>query len=278
MEFHCSKMQFCYTKLIQVIEVDVRMPRPLLNFSFILVATSVFALLQAQPVLSCQSAAVPVIVAAEGVTEGTGDIVMSCTGGTPGARVTGNFSVFLNVNITNHVSGNTVTDVVFTVDNGSGPQPVNTPGTLVATNQLVYNGLSFTLSSSGAARLRIANIRAAANLAGLGPNNPVNAFLAFNLPGPPSTNSQLLVATAERALLASFSSNIVSAPNGSPLPDNPPSSASFPSSRSLFPSTRVTEGFADAFTPRSAPQNLNANSGTRVIGHTRGFPATAHFS
>ncbi len=246
------------------------------NFCFIFIASSVFGLLQAQPVLTCQTTAVPPLVAAEGITERIGDILMSCTGGTPGARVTGNFSVFLNVNITNHVSGNTVTDVVFTVDNGSGPQPVNAPGTLVATNQLVYNGLSFTLSPAGAALLRIANVRAAANQAGLGPNNPVNAFLAFNLPGPPSTNSQLLVATAERALFAGFSSKIVCAPNGSPLPDNPGSFASFLASRAIFNSTRITEGFADAFNPRGAPQNLNANSGTRVIVHYSGFPASAH--
>jgi uncharacterized protein (TIGR03437 family) len=246
------------------------------NFGFIFIACSVFGLLKAQPILTCQSTAVPPIVAAEGITERIGDIVMSCTGGTPGAQVTGNFSVFLNVNITNHVSGNTVTDVVFTVDNGSGPQPVNTPGMLVATNQLVYNGLSYTLSSMGSALLRIANIRAAANLTGLGPYHPINAFLSFNLTGPPSTNSQLLVATAEPALLASFSSKIVCAPNGSPLPDNPASFASFLASRAIFNSTRVTEGFADAFNPRSAPQNLNANSGTRIIVHYSGFPASAH--
>jgi uncharacterized protein (TIGR03437 family) len=245
------------------------------NFGFIFIACSVFGLLKAQPVLTCQSTAVPPIVAGEGITERIGDILMSCTGGTPGAQVTGNFSVFLNVNITNHVSGNTVTDVVFTVDNGSGPQPVNTPGMLVATNQLVYNGLSYTLSSMGSALLRIANIRAAANLTGLGPFHPINAFLSFNLTGPPSTNSQLLVATAEPALLASFSSKIVCAPNGSPLPDNPASFASFLASRAIFNSTRVTEGFADAFNPRSAPQNLNANSGTRVIVHYSGFPSSA---
>jgi len=246
------------------------------NFGFIFMASSVFGLLKAQPVLTCQSTAVPPIVAGEGITERIGDIVMSCTGGTPGAQVTGNFSVFLNVNITNRVSGNTVTDVVFTVDNGSGPQPVNTPGMLVATNQLVYNGLSYKLSSMGSALLRIANIRAAANLTGLGPNHPINAFLSFNLTGPPSTNSQLLVATAEPALLASFSSKIVCAPNGSPLPDNPASFSSFLSSRAIFNSTRVTEGFADAFNPRSAPQNLNANSGTRIITHYSGFPGSAH--
>jgi len=246
------------------------------NFSFIFMVSSVFGLLQAQSVLTCQSTAVPPIVAGEGITERIGDIVMSCTGGTPGAQVTGNFSVFLNVNITNHVSGNTVTDVVFTVDNGSGPQPVNTPGMLVATNQLVYNGLSYTLSSMGSALLRIANIRAAANLTGLGPNHPINAFLSFNLTGPPSTNSQLLVATAEPALLASFSSKIVCAPNGSPLPENPASFSSFLASRAIFNSTRVTEGFADAFNPRSAPPNLNANSGTRVIVHYSGFPGSAH--
>src|SRR5258708_35044628 len=125
------------------------MPRLCRNFGFIFISCSVFGLLKAQPVLTCQSTAVPPIVAGEGITERIGDIVMTCTGGAPGAQVTGNFSVFLNVNITNHVSGNTVTDVIFTVDNGSGPQPVNVPGNLTSVNQLTYNGLSFTLSPSG---------------------------------------------------------------------------------------------------------------------------------
>jgi uncharacterized protein (TIGR03437 family) len=252
------------------------MTRPWRNLIFTFMACSVSGVLQAQTVLTCENSAVPPIVASQGVTERIGDIVMTCTGGAPGARVTGNYSVFLNVNITNHVSGNTVTDVIFTVDNGAGPQPVNAPGTLVGANQLVYNGLSFTLSPTGTALFRLANVRAAANLTGQGPNNPVFAFLSFNLPGPPVTSSQLLVATAEPALFASFSSKIVCAPNGSPLPDNPASFSSFLASRAIFNSTRVTEGFADAFNPRSAPQNLNANSGTRIIVHYSGFPVNAH--
>src|SRR5260370_15927850 len=68
---------------------------------------------------------------------------------------------------------------------------------------------------------------------------------------------------------------IVCALNGSPLPDNPASLASFLASLAIFNSTRVTEGFADAFNPRSAPQNLNANSGTRIIVHYSGFADTA---
>jgi uncharacterized protein (TIGR03437 family) len=251
------------------------MTRPWRNFVFIFITSGVFGLLEAQSALVCQNTAVPPIVAGEGITERIGDIVLSCTGGAPGTRVSGNFSVFLNVNITNHVSGNTVTDVIFTVDNGAGPQPVNAPGILSAVNQLTYNGLSFTLSSSGEAVLRIVNVRAAANQAGLGPNNPVNAFLSFNLTSPTTSENQLLVATAERALFASFSSKIVCAPSGSPLPDNPASFASFLASRAVFNSTRITEGFADAFNPRTAPPNLNANSGTRILVNYSGFPSNA---
>src|SRR5258708_7224909 len=76
----------------------------------------------AQSTLACNTLSVPPIVRWEGITERTGDIVLNCSGGSPGALTTLNLSIFLTVNITNRVSGITVTDVVFTVDNGSGPQ------------------------------------------------------------------------------------------------------------------------------------------------------------
>src|SRR5579864_2692138 len=92
-------------------------------FLFSLISCA-FGLANAQTILTCNSTSVPPIVHAEGITERVGDIVMNCTGGMPGARITGNLSIFLAVNITNRVSGRSVTDVVFTIDNGSGPQPV----------------------------------------------------------------------------------------------------------------------------------------------------------
>src|ERR1700726_4891996 len=128
-------------------------------FSFFLIS-SAFGLANAQTILTCNSTSVPPIVHVEGIAERIGDIVLICSGGMPAEQITGNLSIFLGVNVTNRIAGSTVTDVVFTVDNGSGPQPVNVPGTLTGLSSLVYNGVSFTLSTTGTATLRIANIRA----------------------------------------------------------------------------------------------------------------------
>src|SRR5579883_2992981 len=79
--------------------------------------------------LNCTAAAQPPLVRQEGLTERTGDIVLTCSGGTPNLQVTGNLTLFLSVNITNRVAPGTnrVTDVVFTADNGSGPRPSPRP-------------------------------------------------------------------------------------------------------------------------------------------------------
>src|SRR5882724_11934090 len=66
--------------------------------------------------LTCSQTAVPPVVKGEGIAERTGDILFNCSGGAPGTVVTGNLSIFLTVNITNHVVGNTVTGIDFTVD------------------------------------------------------------------------------------------------------------------------------------------------------------------
>ena len=244
-------------------------------FSLILIS-SAFSVASAQTILTCDAISVPPIVHTEGLAERIGDIVFNCAGGTPGARITGNLSIFLSVNITNRVAGNTVTGVVFTIDNGSGPQPANVSGTITGPSSLVYNGLSFTLSPAGTATLRIANIRGAASQVSPLANNSVQAFLGFNSTTLVSlTDTQVAVAKPQPGLFGSFSSKIVCGPGGSPLPDNPSSFASLSASNAIFSSTRFTEGFADSFTPRGAWQNLNADSGTRIMVRYSGFPAGA---
>ena len=67
----------------------------------------------------CTPTAVPAQVHGEGLAERMGDILINCTGGTPGGVVGGNLTVFLSVNITNKLTNN-FTDVQMTVDTGSG--------------------------------------------------------------------------------------------------------------------------------------------------------------
>ncbi len=227
-------------------------------------------------IFGCTETAVPPVVKGEGIAERTGDILLNCAGGQPGAILVGNLSIFLDVNITNRVTtGNAVTGVVFTVDNGSGPQPVNVPGIVTGPGTLVYNKLTFTLSGTGTATLRIANIRAAANQLQLAPNTSIQAFLAFNANLISITTGQFSVGTPVRGLYAGFSTSLICSAHGSPLPDDLHSLASFLASKAAFSSTRVTEGFADAFAQRSAWESLNADTGTRILVAYSGFPQGA---
>ncbi|HTS48677.1 MAG TPA: IPT/TIG domain-containing protein [Bryobacteraceae bacterium] len=239
---------------------------------FLFLVTSAFA-----QNLTCNAAAQPPLVRKEGLAERTGDIALTCAGGTPGAKITGNLTLFLSVNITNRLgAGNTVTGIVFTADNGSGPQAINTPGILTAPSTLVYNNASFTLSSNGSVNLRIANLRADANQTSAFSSPQIGVLLSFSsMPPVAFSGSQLTVATPQAGLYTGFSSKIVCSQGGSPLPENLGSFASFLAAGSAFNSTRVTEGFADAFQPQSGFQGLNADTGTRFIVNYSGFPIGA---
>jgi len=231
----------------------------------------------AQPVLTCVASATPLIIAGEGITERVGDVLLNCSGGTPNAQISGNLNIFLSVNITNRISGANAADVFLTVDTGSGPQPANVPGVITGPSTLVFNGLSFNLSPTGTAALRLANLRGAANQLNLLPGSTITAFVSMNSGNQVSiTDSQLIVATIQRALYASLSSKIICSTAGSPLPEDTSTISAFLSAGSVFNSTRVTEGFADAFNPRSAPKSLDADTGTRIIVRYTGFPSTAH--
>ncbi len=229
--------------------------------------------------LNCSPSASPQIVHGEGITERAGDMVFNCSGGTPNATLNVSLFIFLNVDITNRLasaSSSTLTGILFTADNGSGPQAITSPATLSGPGTLVFNGATFTLSATGSVTLRLAGLRGAANeldfdrtksmqvLIGLNPSN------ALTLP-----TDQLLVGEPQHGLYVAFSGELVCSQSGSPLAQNVASFASFLASGSAFTSTRVTEGYVDAFAPKSDPQNLNADTGTRIWVQYSGFPAGA---
>lgn len=245
-------------------------------FSLFLIAGMFRQSMSAQT-LACNAAAQPPLVSSEGLAERTGDIVLTCTGGAPGAQITGNLTLFTSVNITNRVSSGTVTGVVFTQDNGAGPQAINTPGLLNAPGTLVYNGVSFTLSAMGTVTLRIADLRLNVSQTNTIPNAQIGVLLSFTSNSTPVafSNTQVIVGDAQRGLYDAFSSKILCSQAGSPIAPNPASFANFIATRSSFNSTRLTEGFAAAFDPLSGFQGLNADTGTRFIVTYSGFPAGA---
>src|SRR5215471_17101653 len=73
-----------------------------------------------QAPLICRVSATPPTVRIEGLAEKMGDIVLDCSGGTPGLVVTGNLTVQLSVPLTNRLTAGTAGDIVITADTGSG--------------------------------------------------------------------------------------------------------------------------------------------------------------
>ncbi len=223
--------------------------------------------------LTCSVTAVPLTVRAEGVTERVGDISLICSGGQPLSTVTGNFSVFLDVPITNRLSANNVTDVQFTYDVGAGPQPIAAPGVLVG-GLVTFAGASFPLGLSGGVSLKMFNIRG--NMTQTAPGTTgISATLLVNGAGllPLNQNKQT-VAYVSGGLLDGFVSSLVCEQRGSPGPLKPGFGA-FLSSGSAFDTTRITEGFTSSFEPRSNQVNFNADSGERIMITYSGFPASA---
>ena len=229
-------------------------------------------LLLAQPSASCGTTSVPPIVRAENLSERIADVVYICSG-SAGLPITGNFTIALNTEISNRLSaGNLVTGIVFTVNSGAGPVAILMQPYLASSNTLVYNAVPISMPAQGSVEIRIAGIRA--NATRIPPGQQIIASLALNGANLAGLTVMLPVGTSQKTLYAGFASNLVCAQNGSPLP----SEISFTNliqTHTALSSVRFTEGFADAFGPRSAPAYFNADSGQRVIIRYSGFPSDA---
>ena len=92
-------------------------------FALLLGATSAYAQGSAGAPLQCiANAGVPPVVRAEGYTELTGDIVITCTGGNPATPFNANFQLFLNTNITSRLIGNNQSEALLMIDEPGLPR------------------------------------------------------------------------------------------------------------------------------------------------------------
>jgi uncharacterized protein (TIGR03437 family) len=205
---------------------------------------------------------VPVQVRAEGLTERMGDILLQCSGSNPGATLSGNLTIYMPAGITNRVDSNNQTqDVVLFVDYGSGFVPSSTGQ--VNGGSIAINGISFTVPPSGKLNIKISNIRAA-----VGALTSVTANISST--SIPISQSQMVVAYPRTSLFATLYSTDIPC-TGSPLASTTSLSALF-AARTVFASTRITEGFANAFATRAAGDD----TGTRFLVSYSGFPPNTH--
>jgi uncharacterized protein (TIGR03437 family) len=238
-----------------------------MKFFFLILGLA--ALAAAQPTV-CSTTAGPTLVHAEGLTERIGDILYSCTGA-PNSSLSVNLSVQLNTLISNRLSsGTSITGTVLTVDNGSGPQVVVMQPLLLTPTTLIWDQVPLTFSAQGTLKIKIAGVRGNATAIPVG--GQIDAFLGGSIL---ISQSVLAVGTPEVSLYDGFSNNLICAQSGSPLPGITNSIQSLIQSGAAFTSTRVTEGWAGAFAPKSAPLSLNADTGTRILIQYSGFPVGA---
>ena len=195
-----------------------------------------------------------------------GDIVLGCSGGTPGTAVTGNLSISLTVPITNRLISGTAGDIVVTVNSGSGPVAVPFTAQLTSPQTVSLNGISFTTPPSGPVTLRINNLRG--NATSMATGQVIVASLALNgFSTVALSNNNTIVAVPQPGMLSNTSSTVIRCVV-SPLPTTLTLANLF-AAGTHFESTRLSEGFATAFQPRG-PLETN---GTRFLIRYTNVPA-----
>jgi len=235
--------------------------RILLKFSIVAIALSAGIASAQQAAFTCQALSTPLTVRAEGKTEQVGNISLNCSGGTPGARLTTNLTVFLDRSITNRGADNDVLrDVVLTVDQSSAQTAVRN-----GTSSISFNNVSFTVPPAGRVVFQISGIRANVSTS----SAAVTAFLNVNGAAGLTLNTNTLTVAQPLAGLFTTGTNTPIECGFSVLP-----SLSFEEAiveRTFHFSARLTEGFTTAFTARES----GADTGVRFIARYTSFPGTA---
>ena len=242
---------------------------------FIVLAAAMSAALMAETAnsITCTTTAQPPLVRAEGITERLGDIVLACAGN-PGPEIQLDITVALTVDITNRINAQNQTDVVLSTDTGDGPVVSPTPGVLMSPNMIAFNGVEVPLSPSGTVTINISGIRGnASESASLTPF--IRASLSIGGTSPLTlTESTVTVAQSTTGLYTS-SSNALACDQSGSKGVSTLSFAAFIASNTVFAETRLTEGFAYAFAPKSDAQSIDADTGTRILVQYSGAPTTA---
>jgi len=220
--------------------------------------------------VSCQAAATPTNVRAEGIAELVGETFISCTAGAE-SRV--NIQIFLNTNVTSKIVQSTATagvdtEALLLVNDNIGTAK---QGILTAPQSLVW--LDVVLPAGTTNNIRLSNIRANAAGVGAAPGVPNQIFEFISVSGVnviPVPQAQLTVAFVQDGM--TFESSDVDAPFqaciGRTAAEGPAFTLSY------------TENFAVAFKPQGNDAQVvpgeayNTESGLTLVGNGIGVASS----
>jgi uncharacterized protein (TIGR03437 family) len=239
---------------------------PKVLFGLILFSTS----LAAQQLPVCVVNAGAQNLRSEGLAESAPDITLQCSHATPNVVGSATVSIFPSVNITNHLSTGNTPDVVVTVTAGGFQQPTPANIQLIGNNQLNISGIQYTAGNDGTLTIRITNLRLNANSAATGSSPLLSARILAT--GLTLNSSQIQIGGLANGLLTSSSSlNVYTTGSASPVPTSINILNLF-NAGTPFATTRVTEGFVNAFVPKDP----TSDAGTRIMIRYSGLPASTN--
>ncbi len=193
----------------------------------------------------------------EGLAESATDITLSCSGAKPNVPASAMLSIFTPVSITNHLSTGNTPDVAVLVTANGFQQPTPTSVQLVGSNQLNISGIQFTAGADGGVSILVRNLRLNVNSNASGKSPLLVANMVAT--GLVLTNTQIQLGAVTNGLLSSDSSAGIYT-FGSPAPQMINMQNLF-SAGTSFSTTRVTEGFSNAFIVKDG----NSDNGTRIM-------------
>lgn len=215
---------------------------------------------------ACTTSASATLVHQEGLAERTGDITLTCTGGSPGTPVSTTLFVSFNANITNRLDINGVPQGISVSANPGGGAFSAGSLRLTSATTLSISGLAYSVPPVAATpvTITISGVRVAVASLSNGSAPSVVTATVQGVGAQFSTSQAVNVAISAPGLLQSLLNNGVPC-LGSPLP----SGLDFNSFATLTNSStlRVTEASATAF----AKKQPGDDTGTRILLNISGY-------
>lgn len=218
----------------------------------------------AHAAITCALTGAPVLVRSEGLTEQMGDVTLTCSGDTPSEHVTGELYLLLTAPITNRFQTDGTLDMPLTVT-FPGDSVVLVRYPVFTTVGVVFQNIDFTMPASGAATIRISNIRGA--VPGLDATEPIRASIYFYGQLLTFTPATVAVGLPGRGFAASVNSAVIRC-YGSPVPA-PVSMPGLIGAGTRPLTVRVTDRWRGALEKKKD----SADTGTRVLLRYTGLPA-----